>query len=386
MRIPLTGGHAVAEAIRQINPDVMAVYPITPQTPIIEKFAKFIADGKVDTEMIRVESEHSAMSACVGSSAAGARTFTASSSQGLALMFEILPIASSLRLPIVMAAVARALSGPINIHCDHSDVMACREQGWIQIFSENAQEAYENTILSLMLAEKARLPVMPIQDGFITSHSVEGVEILDDAAVRKLVGEYRPKTMLLDTDNHVTMGPFALQDYYFEVKMQQEAAMQEAKAHYLEAGMALGGLTGKKYPLFEEYRLKDAERAIVVAGSTAGIAKDVVDRLRAKGEKVGLLKIRLYRPFPSEEIEKALRGKKIAVLDRSMAFGANPPLYLDITAAADDVQSCIYGLGGRDIFSGDIEDIFAGLKKIKPAARRYIGLREQAKNRKIGIN
>jgi len=377
MRVPLTGAHAVAEAIRQINPEVMSVYPITPQTPIIEKFAKFVADGKVDTELIRTESEHSAISACVGSSAAGVRTFTASSSQGLALMFEILPIASSLRLPIVMQAVARALSGPINIHCDHSDVMACRETGWLQIFSENAQEAYENTFLALKLAEKARLPIMVIQDGFITSHSVEGVEILEDSAVKKFVGVYKPKNSLLDIDNPVTIGPFALPDYYFEFKMQQEDAMQKAKKEYLEVGMDLAKITGKKYPYFEGYKLKDAKYVIVAAGSTAGIIKDVIDERRKQGEKVGLLKIKLFRPFPEKEIEKALENKIVAVLDRSLSIGARPPIYLEIKSICKNVQSYVYGLGGRDIFSSDLHGIFDEMEgKTFGKETRYIGLRE----------
>jgi pyruvate ferredoxin oxidoreductase alpha subunit len=377
MRVPLTGAHAVAEAMRQINPEVMSVYPITPQTPIIEKFAKFVADGKVDTELIRTESEHSAISACVGSSAAGVRTFTASSSQGLALMFEILPIASSLRLPIVMQAVARALSGPINIHCDHSDVMACRETGWIQIFSENAQEAYENTFLALRLAEKARLPIMVIQDGFITSHSVEGVDLLEDSAVKKFVGAYKPKNSLLDMDHPITVGPFALPDYYFEFKMQQEGAMQEAKKEYLEIGLELAKLTGKKYPYFEGYKLKDAKYVIIAAGSTAGIIKDVVDERRKKGEKVGLLKIKLFRPFPEKEIEKALQNKIVAVMDRSLSIGTRPPIYLEIKAISKNVQSYVYGLGGRDIFSSDIHRIFDEMKgKSLGSETRYIGLRK----------
>lgn len=377
MRIPLTGAHAVAEAMRQINPDVLAVYPITPQTPIIEKYAKFAADGVVDTELIAAESEHSAMSACVGSSAAGARTFTASSSQGLALMFEILPIASSMRLPIIMQAVSRALSGPINIHCDHSDVMACRETGWIQIFSENAQEAYENTFLALRLAEKVKLPIMVIQDGFITSHSVEGVDILDDSVAKKFAGEYKPKNSLLDIENPITFGPFALPDYYFEFKMQQEAAMKKAKLEYLKVGKDLGKITKSKYPYFEAYRLRDAKNVIVAAGSTAGIIKDVVDERRKNGEKVGLLKIKLFRPFPEEEIGEALRDKNIAVLDRSLSFGSRPPIYLEIKAISKKVRSFIYGLGGRDIFSSDIHAVFDSLKKGETHKETsYIGLRK----------
>jgi len=377
MRVPLTGAYAAAEAMRQINPDVVAAYPITPQSPIMELFAKFVSDGKVDTELITVESEHSAMSACVGSAAAGARTMTASSSQGIALMFEILPIAAGLRLPILMEVATRALSSPLNIHCDHSDVMSVRDSGWIQIFCENAQEVYENTLLGLKLAEEIKLPAMIIQDGFITSHSVEGVNIFDDEIVKDFVGEYKPSYSLLDIDNPITVGAFALPDYYFEIKRKQEEGMRETKKKYLEVGDKLKKITNNSYPYFESYKLKDAKYVIVAAGSTAGTIKEVVDKLREKREKVGLLKIKLFRPFPAKEIKEILEDKKIAVLDRSLSFGTFPPIYSEIKKLIPDVQSYVYGLGGRDVFSSDIKKVFDDLKNKEVSDEiRFLGLRE----------
>jgi len=377
MRVPLTGAYAAAEAMRQINPDVVAAYPITPQSPIMELFAKFVSDGKVDTELITVESEHSAMSACVGSAAAGARTMTASSSQGIALMFEILPIAAGLRLPILMEVATRALSSPLNIHCDHSDVMSVRDSGWIQIFCENAQEVYENTLFGLKLAEEIKLPAMIIQDGFITSHSVEGVNIFDDEIVKDFVGEYKPSYSLLDIDNPITVGAFALPDYYFEIKRKQEEGMRETKKKYLEVGDKLKKITNNSYPYFESYKLKDAKYVIVAAGSTAGTIKEVVDKLREKGEKVGLLKIKLFRPFPAKEIKETLEDKKIAVLDRSLSFGTFPPIYSEIKKLIPNVQSYVYGLGGRDVFSSDIKKVFDDLKNKEVSDEiRFLGLRE----------
>lgn len=368
----------MAEAMRQINPDVMAVYPITPQTPIIETFAQFGSDGKVTTEIVQVESEHSAISACVGSSAAGARTVTATSSQGLALMNEILYIASGLRLPILMAVSARALAAPINIHGDHSDVMGARDAGWMQIFSENPQEAYDNTIIGMKLAEKVSLPVMAIMDGFNTSHSVENMEVLADSAVKKFVGEYKPEISLLDTQNPSTVGAFALQNSYFEFKVSQEKAMRESLAEYKNVCAEFEKISGRRKGIFEEYQTEDAERIIVLMGSVAGTTKDTVDKLREQGEKVGLLKINLFRPFPAEEIANTLKNaKSIAVLDRSQSIGAMPPLYMEIINATGDKKqatSYLYGLGGRDVFAKDLEKVFADLKNNKNSKEiKYIG-------------
>ncbi len=382
----LTGAQAVAEAMRQINPDVVAAYPITPQTPIVEQYASFVANGIVDTEMIPVESEHSAMSCTIGASAAGARAMCATASQGLALMWEVVAAAPGLRLPIVMPVVNRALSAPINIHCDHSDTMGATTIGWIQIYSENAQEAYENMLLAIRLAEHkdVLLPVMVMQDGFIISHGVENVEVFDDDAVKKFVGERNPDRYLLDTDHPYTIGPLALPDYYFEIKRQQEEAMKNALKIYLEVGDELSKISGHKYPYFEEYKTEDAEAVIVVLSSTAGTAKDAVDELREEGKKVGLIKPILFRPFPYKEMRKALeKFKVIGVLDRSLAFGAYAPLYSEIRNALFELenrpklQSYIYGLGGKDIFKSDIKKVFEELLAgdVNPEEQRYIRLR-----------
>jgi pyruvate ferredoxin oxidoreductase alpha subunit len=375
-KLALTGGAAAAEALKQINPDVMPVYPITPQTPIIETFAKMVADGEADTEMIQVESEHSAMSAAVGASAAGVRAMTASSSQGIMLMAEVLPIASGMRLPILMLVSARAISAPINIHGDHQDVMFVRDSGWIQIFSENSQEVYDNTLIALKLAEKVRLPVMVIMDGFQTSHSVENLEILEDSVAKKFSGDYTPKNFLLDFENPKTFGPVSLPNSYFEFKRAQIEAMDGVIAKLTEINREYTDISGRNYDLFETYKLDDAEKVVVVAGSTAGTAKVAVDELREKGEKVGILKIKLFRPFPYDKIAEALKNvKKIAVFDRTISFGSVAPLYSEIvnSTGRKNLQSYIYGLGGREIFKEDIKKAFQDNwdeEKVK-----YIGLK-----------
>ncbi len=382
----MSGGEAVAEAMRQVNPDVMAAYPITPQTPIIETFSQMVADGEVDTEYILVESEHSALSCVAAASAAGARAMTATASQGLAYMWEMLGATSGMRLPVVMAIANRALSSPLNIHCDHSDSMGARDQGWIQIFSENNQEAYENTLLALRLSENhdVLLPTMVMQDGFSTSHSAETMKMLADDAVKKFVGEFKPHKPLLNFAEPMTYGPVALPDTYFEIKRQQIEAMRTAKQKYLEIGAELSQITGNKYPYFEEYQLEDAEVAIVTSSSTAGTIKDVVDQLRKDGKKVGLLKIKLYRPFPYEEIAGALAHlKTIGVMDRSPDFGAAAPFYGDIKISLADsqtppqLQSYVFGLGGREIQLTQIEEVFAELLEGKVRKEtKYIGLKE----------
>ena len=385
--IPLTGDQAVAHAMRQIDPDVVAAYPITPQTEIVMNFAQFVADGRVTTELIPVESEHSAMSACVGSAAAGARTMTATSANGLALMWEIVYIAASTRLPIVMPVVNRALSGPINIHCDHSDTMGARDSGWIQVFAENAQEAYENTIVAVRIAEhkKILLPIMVCQDGFITSHAVEGIDLFPDEKIKKFVGEYKIEHSLLDVDNPVTYGPLDLQDYYFEHKRQQAAAMAGALDIIPEVLAEFNKTFGRKHTLLDEYKLDGAEIAIVALSSTAGTARGVVDNLRKKGIKAGLLRPRFFRPFPKDEIQKCLsKLKAIAILDRSDSFSAQGgPLFSEIKAALYEsperplITNYIYGLGGRDIFPEDIEKVYNELAtgKIKSLVN-YLGVRE----------
>jgi pyruvate ferredoxin oxidoreductase alpha subunit len=382
----LTGAHAVSEAMRQINPDVVAAFPITPQTEIMETFATFANNGLVHTELIRVESEHSAMSAVVGASAAGARAMTATSSQGLALMWEIVYITASLRLPVVMPVVNRALSGPINIHCDHSDTMGCRDSGWIQIYAENAQEAYENTILAMRIAEHPEilLPVMVCQDGFITSHSTENVNVFDDDVVKNFVGEYKPDLPLLDIDHPKTMGALDFHDYYFEHKRQQIEAMEKAKKIIPQIMAEFNKITGRKQGWFEKYRMDDAEYVIVLMNSTAGTAKVAIDEMRSHGKKVGLLKLNVFRPFPAEELAEALQNvKAIGVLDRAASFGAEGgPIFMELKSAMYNapnkpkIISYIYGLGGRDTTMQHITHIFEDLPNSSTGWPQYIGVRE----------
>lgn len=383
-----TGNEAMAEAMRQINPDVVAAYPITPATEVVQIFASYVADGLVSTEFIPVESEHSAMSACIGSAAAGGRTMTGTSSQGLALMAEMLYIASGLRLPIVMADVNRALSSPINIHCDHSDTMMVKEAGWIQIFSENAQEAYDNMVMAVKIAEKALTPVIVTTDGFIISHGMERIEILDDKDVKDFVGEYKPANYLLNLEKPITVGALDFTDYYFEHKRQQVEAMKDSKKHILDVSKEFSSKVGRQYDLFEKYHLDDAEIAIVALGSTAGTTKVVVDELRAKGIKAGLLKPRVFRPFPKEEMAKALSHlKAVAVMDRSDSMNAQEgPLCLEVKAALYDanitksVLNYIYGLGGREIKLDDILHVFNDLSEAASGKQKakitYLGVRE----------
>ncbi len=383
-----TGNEAMAEAMRQVNPDVVAAYPITPATEIVQIFAGYVADGLVDTEFIPVESEHSAMSACIGASAAGGRVMTGTSSQGLALMAEMLYIASGLRLPIVLADVNRALSSPINIHCDHSDTMMVKEAGWIQIFSENSQEAYDNMVQAVRIAETAKLPTMVTTDGFIISHGMERLEILSDEDVKTFVGQYKPKDYLLNFDKLITVGALDLTDYYFEHRRQLIEAIKNSKAVILDVAKDYAKKTGRSYGLFEEYKMEDAKVAIVAMGSTAGTTKVKVDELREKGLKVGLLKPRVFRPFPKEELAEALKGlDAIAVMDRSdSGNGQEGPLCLEIKAALYDkginktIINYVYGLGGRDIKMEEIEsiynDLFALVKGGKKDKVIYLGVRE----------
>jgi len=389
----MAGNEAVATAMRQINPDVVAAYPITPQTSTVQKFADFVADGLVDTEFVTVESEHSAMSACVGASAAGARVMTATSANGLALMWEIVYIAASNRSPIVMSLVNRALSGPINIHCDHSDVMGMRDSGWIILFSESGQEAYDNLIQAVRIAEHpdVLLPVAVCQDGFITSHGMERVEIYDDDEVKDFVGQYQAEWSLLDLDNPKTMGPLDFYDYYYEHKRQQVEAMENAPRVIAQVAESFNEKFGRNYGLFEPYRLDDAEVAVVVANSTAGTAKVVVDQLREEGLKVGLLKPRVFRPFPARELAEALGHlKALAVMDRAISFGAMDnagPLFIELVSALAlhgvdmPLADYVYGLGGRDIRPGEIESVYRDMLRAAETGKveqrvTYLSVRE----------
>jgi pyruvate ferredoxin oxidoreductase alpha subunit len=372
----LTGGEAVAHAMRQIDPDVVPVYPITPQTPIIQGFAKFVADGRAQAELVNVESEHSAMSAAIGSALAGARTMTATSSQGLALMAEVVYIAASMRAPIVMAVGNRALSGPINIHCDHSDSMLIRDSGVIQLFAENAQEAYDLTVMAPRIAEHpdVLLPVLVCLDGFTITHSAEPVELLPDETVARFVGEYRVPHPVLDAAHPSTQGPFAMPDYYYEFRRGQAAAAQAALEVVDAVAAELARLSGRFHGCLEAYRVEDAKQVIVSLGSTAGTVKDVVDELREEGEPVGAVKIGAFRPFPAAALREALAATETAiVVDRADSPGGAPPLLAETAAVLYGsrvaLQGHVYGLGGRDLHPADVRALFAG------GQARYVGVR-----------
>ena len=387
----LSGNEAVAIALRQINPDVFPAFPITPSTEIPQYFASFVANGQVDTEFIPVESEHSSMSAAIGASAAGARSLTATSSCGLAYMWEELYIAASNRLPLALALVNRALSGPININCDHSDSMGARDAGWIQIYAENNQEAYDNMVQAFRISEHkdVRLPIMICQDGFITSHAVENIELLEDEEVKNFVGEYEPENYLLNPECPMAVGPYSISDFYMEAKRAQAEGMKNVNQVVLDVAKEFAAMSGREYGLFEEYCMEDAETAVVMIGSAAGTTKDAIDKLRAQGEKVGLIKIRLYRPFPADEIAKALENvKAVAIMDRAEGYtNHGGPLGADVMSAMFRARSqalavnYVYGLGGRDVRVEDMENVFADLKQIAETGDagetyRYMGLRE----------
>ncbi len=390
IRERLSGNEAAATAMKQINPDVVAAFPITPSTEIPQYFSTFVSNGAVDTEFVAVESEHSAMSACIGAEAAGARAMTATSANGLSLMWEMIYIASSLRLPIVMSLVNRAVSGPLNIHNDHSDAMGVRDSGWIMLFSENNQEAYDNLIMAHRIAENkdVLLPLMVCQDGFITSHSIENIELIEDEKVKEFVGKYKPEHYLLNAKEPMAIGPLDLQAYLFEHKYQQAEAMKKAKDVILKVSKDFEKLTGRKYSFFEEYRLDDAEFAIVCMNSTAGTVKAVVDELRAKGIKAGLLKIRVFRPFPADEVANALGHlKAVAILDKADSLNAiGGALFEDVTSSmyvnGKNVPAInyIYGIGGRDTTTKDIHTVYTDLQEVANSGKvenpyRYLSVR-----------
>ena len=396
----LNGDEAVAYAIKQVNPDVVAAYPITPQTIIIERFSEYVADGEVDTEFVAVESEHSALSTCVGASAAGARAFTATAANGLALMWEITYIASGLRMPIVMAVANRALSGPLNIHNDHSDSMGARDNGWIQLYCENGQEVYDTCIEAWMIAEHpmVQLPIMVCLDGFTLSHTMENVYVLPDDIIKEFVGERKFITVKghagetefrLNPDVPLTMGPVDLQDYYFEHKLQQVKAMEHVLEVIPDVEISYNKISGRRYDMVEKYRMDDAEVALIGLGSTMGTVRFVVDKLREEGVKVGMLKLRLYRPFPEDALVEALGDTLVlGVLDKAISFGApGGPLYQDIRSLFYDredkplVANYIYGLGGRDASPQLLRGIYDALLEIHRSGKlsnnvNYVGVRE----------
>lgn len=399
----MNGDEAVAYAVKQSDVDVVAAYPITPQTIIVEKFSEYVANGETQTEFVCVESEHSALAASLAASATGARAFTATASAGLALMHEMLFVTSGCRAPVVMAIANRALSAPLNIHCDHSDAMAQRDSGWIQLYAENAQEAYDSVIQAFRIAEDLNvlLPVMVGLDGFTLSHTLENVELLADDVAKQFVGtrklpdvfahEGKAVPFRLDPANPMTMGPIALQNYYFEFKRQQEEAMKHALEVIQKVNAEYAAVSGRSYGngLVDAYRLEDAEVAAICLGSTAGTMKMVVDELRQEGVKAGLLRLRTFRPLPIEEIRRALAGvKAVAVMDRSMSFGGNgSAVYHEIRHVFYDVPvhpyivNYIYGLGGRDSSPKELRRVYEDLQGIVKAQRvekpiQYVGLRE----------
>ncbi len=392
IRERMSGNEAVAFAMKQINPDVVAAFPITPSTEVPQYFSTFVANGEVETEFVAVESEHSAMSACIGAQSAGARAMTATSSNGLALMWECLYIAAASRLPVVLACINRTLSGPLNIHCDHSDSMGARDSGWIQFYSENNQEAYDNMLMAHRIGEHidVQLPVMVCQDGFITSHAIENIELLETEKVKEFIGEYKPENYLLNKENPIAVGPLDHFTHCFEHKRQQAQGMMNAKEVVEEVSKEFEKLTGRSYGLFEEYQTDDAETVIVALNSTAGTGKYVIDKLRKQGKKVGLVKPRLFRPFPVDEIANCLsKFKAVAVLDRSDGFNAaGGPLFTEITSSmlvkgftAPKLVNYIYGIGGRDVKETDIQKVFDDLDTIVETGNiesvyNYVGVRE----------
>ena len=387
----MSGNEAVSYAIRQINPDVMPAFPITPSTEIPQMVSTYIANGEMDTEFIPVESEHSSMSAAIGAEAAGARSLTATSSAGLALMWEELLLAASNRMPLALALVNRTLSGPININCDHSDGMGARDTGWIQIYAENNQEAYDNFVQAYPIAENknVHLPIMICQDGFITSHAVENIELLEDDVVKNFVGEYEPEEFLLNPGRPIAVGPYSVTNYAMEAKKNQEIALENAKDVILEVAAEYEKISGRKYGLFEEYKTEDADYVMLIMGSAAGTAKQAVDDLREQGKKVGVLKLRVFRPFPAKEIAEALKNcKAVAIMDRCESYNGNGgPLGSEVTAGLFrnkvmiSAVNYIYGLAGRDFTVEDVYDIFAELEDAEVSGKeveqyQYVGLRE----------
>ena len=391
-KVQMSGNEAVANALRQINPDVFPMFPITPSTEIPQYFANYVSNGLVDTEFITVESEHSSMSAAIGASAAGARALTATSSAGLAFMWEVLGVAASHRVPVVLAAVCRALTGPLNINCDHSDTMGARDSGWIQLYAETNQEAYDNMVMAYRIAEHkdVMLPIMICQDGFITSHAVMNMELLDDDVVKNFVGEYEPEDYLLNPNETYAVGPYAITDYYMESRKAQAHAMENAKQVIKDIAEEFEKISGRKYGLIEEYRMEDAEYAVVIIGSAAGTPKEAIDHMRENGEKVGLIKVRSFRPFPGEEIAASLKKcKAVAIMDRSESFSTNGgPLGAETMQAMYTARctaltiDIMYGIGGRDVTVDDMINVYDTLKDIAVTGEtgdvyRYMGLRDK---------
>lgn len=388
IRERLSGNEAVATAMKQINPDTVAAYPITPSTEIPQYFSNFVANGSVTTEFIPVESEHSAISACIGAAAAGGRVMSATSSQGLALMFEMLYVASGMRLPLTLICGNRALSAPLNIHNDHSDSMGVRDAGFIQLYCENNQEAYDNTIMAVKITERAKIPVMVCYDGFITSHSVENITLMENDEVKNFLGEYTPSEFLLDEKRNISMGPLALQKDYFKARVELAEAMKKAKDIILDVSEEFYKITGRKYDLYEKYMMDDANLGIIVLNSTAGTVKDTVDKLRKNGIKAGVVKPRVFRPLPCDITNDLKNLKALAIMDKCDSInGYSAPLFSEITSAMYTASlnvptvNYIYGLGGFDVKEEDIEEVYKNLENIAKTKKidkvtHYLGLKD----------
>ena len=383
--IAINGDSAVALAWKQIDPDVCAAYPITPQTIIVEKFAEYVANGEVSTEFVCVESEHSALTLCTTSSSAGARTFTATASQGLAYMWEMLPIAASMRVPLIMAVANRAVSGPIDIHNDHGDVMAARDCGWISIFSENVQEAYDLSIIAPRIAEHhdVQLPVLVNLDGFILTHATERITPLDENAVKKFIGEFKPLHPLLDVKNPISHNLMDGPMFYFPHKYQMVLAMNNARKVTKDVFGEFEKISGRKYKIVEEYKCDDAECIAIVLGSSFGTMKEAIDQLRKEGKKVGVAMPRLFRPWPIEELAKLMKGKKaVIVMDKHLSVGSYGPLFPEVVATALEAESMpkmynyIYGLGGADTMVSDFVSVFKDVEAGKAKRINFLGVEE----------
>ncbi len=384
MILAKTGNEALAYAMKQINPDVVAAYPITPSTEIVQIFAGYVNDGLVDSEFVAVESEHSAMAACIGAAACGCRTMTATASQGLALMHEMLFIAGGLRLPIVMPIASRSLSSPLNIHGDHSDSLASRDSGWMQFFCETVQEGYDTLIQAVKIAEKASLPAIVAVDGFILSHCLERIESFEDKKVRDWLGKWKPNWDLLDIKHPILVGPATMQDYYFEFKRSQIEGMNRALPIVEEVQADFAKQFGRGYGVIEEYKTEDAEAVVLLMGSACGTMREAVDALRNQGKKVGMVKLRVYRPLPHPILKQALaRFKTVAIMDRADAVNSyGGPLFTEVTSLLYDLPqrpkalAYVYGLGGKEFTPEDgigiLEQALAGKKDVLVT---YVGVR-----------
>jgi len=388
LRQVLTGNEAAAIGAKLARVKVIAAYPITPQTVVVEKLAEFVADGELDAEFMKVESEHSALSACIGASAVGARAFTATSSQGLMLMSEMLFIAAGLRLPILVANANRALSAPLNIWCDQQDSFVVRDSGCVQIYCEDNQEILDSIIQAYRVAEELLLPAMVCYDGFILSHTAEPVEVPEQAEVDKFLPPYKHPHPL-DPDKPVTMGPMGVPEYYEEFKCMLQQAMCVAKHKLVEVDREFGKRFGRRYGLLERYRSNDADVLLLTAGSLSSSVKELIDRYRKRGERVGLVKVRAYRPFPAEELVEALgHAKVVAVLEKDISLGWAGALFTDVSAAFVNAKKAplmidfICGLGGRDVSPLQIREALLAAAKAAETGEvrrpvRWLGLREK---------